>query len=110
VATCAGGIGSYNINSAKGAVNVYAYCSNDTNTLGCGYDPSGANVIKRFTVVIYCHSMVLLSSCVLKHYYYGKYHRMAVNCHDKKFHNRPKVANINTAIIYCSILILEKVG
>jgi hypothetical protein len=32
----------------------------------------GANVIKPFTVVIYHYSMVLLSSCVLKHYYSSK--------------------------------------
>jgi hypothetical protein len=29
--------------------------------------PPGDNVIKLFTVVIYHHSMVLLSSCVIKH-------------------------------------------
>ncbi len=36
---------------------------------------------------------------------------MAVNNPDKKFNNQwPKVANINTAVIYRSILTLELVG
>jgi len=56
----------------------------------------GANVIKLFTAVIYHHSMVILSFCVIKHYYYGKYHRMAVNYRGKKFYNigpgRKKIA------------------
>jgi hypothetical protein len=43
-----------------------------------------ANVIKLFAMVIYHHSMVLLSSCVIKHQYCSKYHRMAVNNPDKK--------------------------
>jgi hypothetical protein len=29
--------------------------------------------------------MVIPSFCVIKHYYYGKYHRMAVNYCGKKF-------------------------
>jgi hypothetical protein len=29
----------------------------------------------------------LLSSCVIKHHYCGKYHRTAVNNPDKKFYN-----------------------
>jgi hypothetical protein len=45
----------------------------------------GANVIKLFTVVTYYHSMVLLSSCVVKHYYCSKYHRMAVKILIKSF-------------------------
>jgi hypothetical protein len=49
----------------------------------------GANVIKLFTAVIYHHSMLILSFCVIKLYYPGNYHGMAVN--------------------YCGILILEKV-
>jgi hypothetical protein len=49
-----------------------------------------ANVIKLFTSVIYHHSMVILSFCVIKLYYPGNYHRMAVHYH--------------------SILTLEKVG
>ncbi len=39
----------------------------------------GANVIKLFTAVIYCHSMVISSFCVIKLYYLGNYHGMAVN-------------------------------
>jgi hypothetical protein len=45
----------------------------------------GANVIKLFTAVIYRHSMVIPSFCVIKHYYYGRYHRMAINYRGKKF-------------------------
>ncbi len=41
--------------------------------------PPGANVIKLFTPVIYCHSMVIPSFCVIKLYYLGNYHGMAVN-------------------------------
>jgi hypothetical protein len=47
----------------------------------------GVKVIKLFTAVIYHNSMVILSFCVIKHYYYGKYHRMAVNYRCKKFYN-----------------------
>jgi hypothetical protein len=39
----------------------------------------GPNVIKLFTTVIYCHSMVILSFCVIKQHYLGNYCRMAVN-------------------------------
>ncbi len=41
----------------------------------------GANVIKHFTVVINCHSMVTMSFCVKKQYYLGNYSGMAVNYH-----------------------------
>ncbi len=41
----------------------------------------GANAMKHFTVVIYCHSMVILSFCVIKLYYLGNYCGMAVNYH-----------------------------
>ncbi len=34
------------------------------------------NGIKPFTVVIYCHSMVILSLCVIN---FSNYHEMAVN-------------------------------
>jgi hypothetical protein len=44
----------------------------------------GANVIKLFTAVIYCHSMVIPSFCVIKLYYLGNYHGMAVNYHGIK--------------------------
>ncbi len=51
-------------------------------------DSPGANVIKVFTVVIYCHSMVIPSFCVIKLYYLGNYHGMAVNYHGiKVFYN-----------------------
>jgi hypothetical protein len=51
---------------------------------------AGANVIKLFTTVIYHHSIVILSFCVIKLYYPVNYRGMAVNNH--------------------SILTLEKVG
>jgi hypothetical protein len=38
-----------------------------------------ANVIKHFTMVIYCHSAVILSFSVIKLYYLGNYVGMAVN-------------------------------
>ncbi len=44
----------------------------------------GVNVIKLFTIVIYYHSMVIPSLCVIKLYYLGNYHGMAVNYHDIK--------------------------
>jgi hypothetical protein len=39
----------------------------------------GPNIIKIFTVVIYSHSMVILSFCVTKQHCLGNYCRMAVN-------------------------------
>jgi hypothetical protein len=66
--------------------------------------PSEANVIKLFTVVIYCHSIVVLSFCVIKFYYLGNYCGMAVNYH------WPMEANLNTAVIYHIILTLESVA
>jgi hypothetical protein len=39
----------------------------------------GPNEMKLFTVVIYCHSMVIPSFCVIKQHYLGNYHGMAVN-------------------------------
>jgi hypothetical protein len=47
----------------------------------------GANVSKLFAAVIYSHFMALLLFCVKKQYNSENYHRMAVNYHDKKFHN-----------------------
>jgi hypothetical protein len=41
----------------------------------------GANVMKLFTVVIYHHSMVILSICVVRLYYPESYSGMAVNYH-----------------------------
>jgi hypothetical protein len=49
----------------------------------------GVNVIEKFTMVIYHHSMAIPSFCVIKLYHLGNYHGMAVN--------------------YCGILTLEKV-
>ncbi len=48
---------------------------------------SGETVIKLFTVVIYCHSMVKPLFCDIKYKYCSKYHRMAVNNPNKKFYN-----------------------
>jgi hypothetical protein len=42
---------------------------------------SGANVIKLFTAVIYHHTTVTPSFCVLKLYYLGNYCGIAVNYH-----------------------------
>jgi hypothetical protein len=42
-------------------------------------DTSGAKVIKLFTAVIYHHSMVMPSFCVIKICYPENYHGMAVN-------------------------------
>ncbi len=41
----------------------------------------GANVIKLLTAVIYHHSTVIPSFCVIKLYYLGNYCGMAVNYH-----------------------------
>jgi hypothetical protein len=38
-----------------------------------------ANVIKLLNVVIYCHSMVILSFGFIKPYYRGNYHGIIVN-------------------------------
>jgi hypothetical protein len=54
----------------------------------CYFLSPGANVIKLFAAVIYCHSMVIPSFCVIKLYYFGNYHGMAVNYHSiKLFYN-----------------------
>jgi hypothetical protein len=45
----------------------------------CG--ESGAYVIKLFTAVIYHHSTVIPSFCVIKLYYHGIYSGTAVNYH-----------------------------
>ncbi len=42
---------------------------------------TGANVVKRFTTVIYYHSMVIQSFCVIKLYYLGDYLGIPVNYH-----------------------------
>jgi hypothetical protein len=41
----------------------------------------GANVMKLFTEVIYHHSMLIGSFCVIKKYYLGNYCGIAVNYH-----------------------------
>jgi hypothetical protein len=41
----------------------------------------GANVIKLFTAVIYHHSMVIMSFCVIKLNYPENYRGMALNYH-----------------------------
>jgi hypothetical protein len=46
----------------------------------------GANVIKLFTAIIYHHSMVIPSFCVIKQHYLGNYCRMAVN-YDRNIYN-----------------------
>ncbi len=55
--------------------------------------------MKLFTTIIYRHSMVIPSFCVIKHYYYSKYHRMAVNYHGKKFYKiRPRIQRDKTSL------------
>jgi hypothetical protein len=41
----------------------------------------GDNVTKLFTTIVYHHSMVILSFFLIKLYYPGNYHGMAVNYH-----------------------------
>jgi hypothetical protein len=43
------------------------------------FNKTGVIVIKLFTVIIYCHSMVKPSFCVIKLYYLSNYHGLAVN-------------------------------
>jgi hypothetical protein len=50
------------------------YCRKKFKTLA-----PGANVIKLFTAVIYHHSMVVPSFCVIKLFNLGNYSGMAVN-------------------------------
>jgi hypothetical protein len=50
--------------------NIYSYL-----------ETARANVIELFTAVIYHHSMVILSFCVIKLYYPENCHGMAVNYH-----------------------------
>jgi hypothetical protein len=40
-----------------------------------------STVIKLFTAVIYRHSMVILSFCVMNTYYLGNYNGLAVDYH-----------------------------
>ncbi len=48
---------------------------------------SGDFVVKLFTTLISCHSVVIKSFCVIKLYYLGNYRAMAVNCRGKMFYN-----------------------
>ena len=52
-----------------------------------GSDIPGANVKKLFAAVIYHHSMIILSFCVLKISYLSNYLGIAVTYHGKKFYN-----------------------
>ncbi len=47
----------------------------------------GADVIKLFTALMYCQSMVKLPFCVRKVCYLGNYNGMVVNYHGKKLYN-----------------------
>jgi hypothetical protein len=47
----------------------------------------GDNVIRLFTAVIYCHSMLIPPFYVIKIFYLGYYFGMAVNCQGKKYYN-----------------------
>ncbi len=50
-----------------------------------GSDIHGANVKKLFAAVIYHHSMIILSFCVIKISYFSNYLGIAVTYHGKKF-------------------------
>jgi hypothetical protein len=83
----------------------------------------GPDVIKLFAVVIYCHSMVMPSFCVINQNYLGNYCGMAVNYHgicvtNVIKHNltkngsnilsllNPRKSRVKiTVVIYCGIFI-----
>ncbi len=68
------------------------------------------NVIKLFTAVIYRHSMVIPSFCVIKHHYLGNYCRMVVNYHRNIYniiYPGMTVNSCNMTENYHSILTLE---
>jgi hypothetical protein len=48
---------------------------------------TGVNIIKLFTMVIYYHSGVMPSFCVIKLYYHGNCLGMTVNYHGLKLYN-----------------------
>jgi hypothetical protein len=76
---------------ARGKCYKHFYSRNDSrHLLHVSILRPGDNDVKLFTSVIYDHSMVTQSFCVIKLYYLGNYHEMAVN--------------------YNGILTLEKVG
>ena len=56
----------------------------------------GVNVIKLFTAVIYCHSTVIPSFCVIKWYYYGNYCGMLVSNTMVIYHEK----KVGTAVHY----------
>jgi hypothetical protein len=59
------------------------------------------NIKVEITAVIYYHSMVILSLCVVKLFYLGNYHGMAANyC---VFYPRKSKVKI-TAVICCIVL------
>ncbi len=53
--------------------------------ISCQFLPPGPHVIKLFTVVIYCYSMVILSFCVIKQHYLCYNCRMARNIYNIEF-------------------------
>ncbi len=72
--------------------------------------------MKLFTAIIYCHTMVIPSFCVIKPYYLGNYHGMAVNYHGIVLLHLPKkrvcfkCQTYHTIVIFCVNLTLEIVG
>ncbi len=56
-------------------------CIKDNKIVNSTSKIPGPNVIKLFSAVIYCHSMVIPSFCVIKQHYLGNHCRMAVNYH-----------------------------
>ncbi len=74
--------------SHKIKLNNWALRKNIVDTYGTPAVTPGANVISLFTMVIYSHSMVIPSLCLIKLYYLGNYHGMTVNYHGiKLFYN-----------------------
>ncbi len=71
---------------------------------------NGTVILPPLLFLVNSHSLVLQSSCVIKHNYHGKYHRMALNNPDKSFITLAQGGKLNTAVIYFNILILEKAG
>ncbi len=59
----------------------------ETNYSGNKFDSPGADAIKLFTVLMYCHSMLFLSFGVIKQFYSSINHGMAVNYHGKNVFN-----------------------
>jgi hypothetical protein len=53
----------------------------------CHFSSVAWGQLKKITMIIYRHSMVLLPFCVIKQYYCGNYNKMAVKSHGKKHNN-----------------------